>query len=1487
MGAVAARALFVMGAIGALSLLLLLSFAANGALASACPNETLRAELGSGRLPDCRAYERVTPSFKEGEPVQAPLGLFALSTDGNHLLGWSFGAFAGTEQDTSMLGTSSQLPGAAYEFTRSASGWGAYAIGPPQSRYRSTGMYDTSADLQSTLWGLGTLAQTEGLSDLYLEHPRGTFTEIGPATPEGLDNAGKYLYEGASENLSHVLFSVAPGFRWSFDETSSQANTLYEYVGTGNSQPALVGVGGDAGSTELVSHCGTLLGSSAPNGGAGFPSGPSGSMFNAVSTSGARIFFTAVGTDQLGGCQGPAVDELLAREEVSPGTMRTVSISEPSTEDCATCDTTAGERRDATFQGASADGSLVFFTTEQQLLPGAAGENLYEYDFDAPTGQRVMLLSSGAADAEVQGVARISEDGSHVYFIAKGVLTAMANQSGDQAVAGADNLYVYERDPQFPAGRVAFVATLAGADTGDWASADDRPVQSSANGDYLIFTSVADLTHEDIAAGEPQIFQYNALTGGLARASIGQQGYNDDDRAPAFGAALATQPIAHIDSPTYAVAMSAPEDGAVFFQSPDALTPQALDDQRDADGQAVPNVYEYEAGNVYLLSDGRDTSEVDGEPGVRLLGADPSGGDVFFTTSDPLIPADGDTQQDIYDARAEGGFSPSPSPSGCEGEACHGELAQPPVLPVAGSAAEGVLGATPESGLGATPMQAPLGIENFRVQPLNSGEAPETQAGAHPYELRASISLLKSDEQVKDLVLDLPPGLLVNPLAASRCPLHSLQAGGGRTLCPPSSQVGTLLLKTASGNETAAVYNMEPEPGYPLELGVSYLDAEIVIYGSIVHGASGDALSLTVPGLASFGLSEAVLTLFGDPSQRDGAGAGMPLLTNPVNCAAGSLSARLEVDTWLAPGDYQAAETTPYPQVSGCEALQFQPTLTVNPETTQADEPAGYTIDIENPQNESPLEPGTPELKRVSVTLPPGVSLSPAAADGLHACAATGPEGINLGSDALAPAGEDLGNLLATELGAGHPGGDGSRYDDGLYHASPGLCPDAATVGTVEITTPLLPTPLEGHLFLAVPACGGSGEPPCVEADAADGRLFGVYLEAAGSGVIVKVAGVLSTSVATGQLTLTFDELPQLPFSDLRLHFSGGPRALLANPQMCGPATSEGELTPWGAPTTPVVSGVFAFTVDWNGAGGACPAALPLEPTLNAGTLTPTAGSSSPFTLTISRGDRQQELSRLRVQLPPGLEWLFSDVPLCAEAQASSGTCGEASEIGTTQISIGAGSHPFWLSGHVYLSGPYRGTMYGLSITVPLTLGPWNLGNLLIRSAVAVEPASGALTLASDPLPRIVDGLPLRIQTFNLFIDRPGFVVNPGVCAQSQGEITATVEGAQGALAEVANPFMTTGCQSPLGGGSPGPVGAPGPSAVGAPGPSAQHLATGSPKPAAKKGKIKRKRAKHKRKRKPQHRRKVRKRRDVHMHKHHAPARATAVSRAARPGPAA
>ncbi len=709
-----------------------------------------------------------------------------------------------------------------------------------------------------------------------------------------------------------------------------------------------------------------------------------------------------------------------------------------------------------------------------------------------------------------------------------------------------------------------------------------------------------------------------------------------------------------------------------------------------------------------------------------------------------------------------------------------------------------------------SPMPATPGLSGFGVRLAGVDGGLDTQAGDHPYGLTTSFQFAntytgqRNNEQgvgtnhekypaaqdVKDVVVDLPPGFVGDTQEATECSerelepsleeLKGLGLSSGHTKCPPSSAVGTINLSEAGwllfGGGTflpePVVYNMIPEHGYPAEFGFNFAGHAILLYATAIPSNQGYILQVSTPGILRFLSIDGIsLTFWGVPGEvahdalRGGASGLAPVgfLTNPVDCAAGPVTATAMSDTWQDPGRWNAdgspelsdpawrvVSTTVYPQITGCDLLQFAPGVEVTPEVTQADEPSGLTVDIRVPQAPQ-LSPDliTPEFKNVAVTLPSGVSVSPSAGDGLQACS---PEEI------------DLESRLA------------------------GSCPDGSVLGTVQAATPLLAEPLVGQVFLASPGCD-----PCTNADAADGNMYGIYLELSGAGVIVKQRGTIYANTTTGQLTTVFKEAPQLPVSDLQVHFKGGLRASLATPQSCGQFVTSTEITPWSSPITPNATPSSAFDVSYDGNGAPCPATTPFAPSFSAGTSNANAGQFSPLTLTFNREDREQDLAAIQVKTPPGLLGTLSGVPLCGEPQADLGTCSEASRIGTMTVAAGPGGHPFYEKGSLYLTGPYEGAPFGLSIVVPTIAGPFNLGNVVVRAKIEVDPNTAALTVTSNPLPQIIDGIPLRLRTANVTVDRPGFIFNPTDCAQQH--IEGTLTGAQGAVAHVSAPFAVSGCK--------------------------------------------------------------------------------------------
>jgi hypothetical protein len=717
----------------------------------------------------------------------------------------------------------------------------------------------------------------------------------------------------------------------------------------------------------------------------------------------------------------------------------------------------------------------------------------------------------------------------------------------------------------------------------------------------------------------------------------------------------------------------------------------------------------------------------------------------------------------------------------------------------------------------------PFGIQSFSTDVTNSLAQSLTQAGAHPFAASAELrfnytpggevegELNTAGGGPKEVQVELPPGFIGNPQGASRCPLNVFLTGSH---CPADTAVGytevslgglivggkaEVFPSTYSPGERAGyvsrVYNLTPTPGHVAQFGFTVFGGvPFLLDGSVRsdgdYGVTvGDAAVTADPKLLGVRLTFCADGAGGTSPNfvcNAAPGDSTPFLTNPTLCTGSAPFTTVVSNSWTDPAGYvsktiynganlvEGAPSATESFATGCNLLTFNAEVELKssspPEggTTQADEPTGATFALKVPQTGEAAVNATPVLKNATVTLPKGMTVDPSAADGLQACSNAR---FGLGST--------------------------------VEPAEPAACPLASQVGTVKVTTPLLEKPLEGQVFLGEPECS-----PCSPTDAEDGHIFRLFLQvrAIERGVIVKLAGRVSANPTTGQLQATFTEQPQLPFSELLLTFTGGARASLANPQTCGPFTTTTDLTPWSAPGLGGVSGTepiagtpdatpsSSFNVDWNGAGGACPGSLPFTPSFIAGSQTPTAGASSPFSVTFGREDREQDISAVTVSTPPGLLGEVSQVPRCPEAQANAGTCGAESLIGSTTVGAGPGPHPFYLGGKVYLTGSYKAQPFGLSIVVPAVAGPFNFGTVVVRASIAVNPATGALTIASDPLPRFVDGVQLRLRRINVEVNRPGFMLNPTNCATQA--VGATISAAQGASSTVSTPFEVGGCQS-------------------------------------------------------------------------------------------
>ena len=655
-----------------------------------------------------------------------------------------------------------------------------------------------------------------------------------------------------------------------------------------------------------------------------------------------------------------------------------------------------------------------------------------------------------------------------------------------------------------------------------------------------------------------------------------------------------------------------------------------------------------------------------------------------------------------------------------------------------------------------------FGLEGFEQVSLNGDGSPATQAGSHPYELVTTFTLNNDGEsdgtvlhpqEPKDLEVGLPAGFVANPNATPRCSRAAFDDGrhstGTRPFCPSDTQIGTEAL--AFGNPflvvTFPVYNLEPPAGVPSQFGFAY-QAKVGFIDGGVRTGEGYALKVQLRDIVQEHIIRSTLTLWGDPGEHGTGATGSPLLTNPTACAT-PLDDLVSMDSWenptpelSAPFSYPVSASYPLTDnrstqhsVQECQRLDFRPTIDVTPETSATNSPTGLVVKLTVPQNPNPEGLATANLKDATVTLPAGLTVSPSAANGLQACT---PEQI------------------------------------GLTNGNEPTCPDASTIGTVTVHSPLLGDPLTGSVYVAQ------------QNNNPFHSLLAIYLTAEADGALVKLAGHVQANPATGQLTVTFDENPQLPFSDLTVNMTGGPRAALMTPSTCGTYTTTARLTGWnGAEVTPPIAPFATTTGCTQG----------FSPSFTAGTTSNVAGSFGPFSTTISRGDSDQPLGAISVTTPPGVLGMLSKVPLCNEAQASTDSCPAASLIGHTTATAGPGPEPVTVTGgQVFLTGPYKNAPFGLSILVPAVAGPFNLGIVNVRATIHVDPATGQITIVSDRLPTILQGIPLDVRAINVNIDRPGFTFNPTSCNPLAS--TATIASSLGASATVSSRFQAADCAS-------------------------------------------------------------------------------------------
>ncbi len=715
--------------------------------------------------------------------------------------------------------------------------------------------------------------------------------------------------------------------------------------------------------------------------------------------------------------------------------------------------------------------------------------------------------------------------------------------------------------------------------------------------------------------------------------------------------------------------------------------------------------------------------------------------------------------------------------------------------PVTISSAPAEYGVTPGSLFGATSTTQAGGHPNvtnvFFLNTINQNDGEESGK-----EVRKDFDS-EAVADPKDVRFDLPPGLVGTTVGMARCTMAEVLNFAN---CPQDTMVGTatLIVYNAHGGGriemTVPIFNIAPSPGepaafafnalfFPVRLDTSVLsDGEYNVRVSapdLTQGAADYMSAITIWGVPaehnSPGPDEAAKNLgaehrhhpqftFGDSGIEEFESANVShnkvegvlpvaLLTNPSECGV-PLEGVLETDAWEEPDPHVfVSEATGMGTLTGCNLLSFEPGVSMLPDSLEAGAPAGYSFALRLPQDVEPDGLATPDVRRTSVTLPAGTVISPSAADGLGACTS-------------------------------------EQFD--LHSGTPGSCPRDSQVGTVRSKTPALEEALTGEVFLASPLCD-----PCSPADAADGRMVRLFLQLVGegeSGIVVKQELTGEINQQTGQLTVTDAEVPQVPFSELKLTLQGGERATLSNPRSCGPETTTAELEPWSTPYTPNADPTSSFDIDENCFGPQ------FSPSFSAGTTSNQAGGFSPFTLSFGRGDDDEFLNGIQLQMPAGMLGMLSKVKLCGEPAAAEGTCGPESLVGETSVETGPGADPFLVTGgKVYITEGYKGAPYGLSIVVPAVAGPYTLagttgkGTVVVRSAISVNPRSAALTVTSDPLPTELDGIPLQLRLVNVTVGtNTDFTFNATSCNKTA--VTGVMTSVADAVATDSSSYQVTNC---------------------------------------------------------------------------------------------
>jgi hypothetical protein len=664
-----------------------------------------------------------------------------------------------------------------------------------------------------------------------------------------------------------------------------------------------------------------------------------------------------------------------------------------------------------------------------------------------------------------------------------------------------------------------------------------------------------------------------------------------------------------------------------------------------------------------------------------------------------------------------------------------------------------------------------------------------TQAGGHP-DLVASFALEKpgQPESARDITVRLPEGLFGNPNAAEKCSAEDFAL----TQCPIDSQVGTITVKANYGGfdktllGTAPVFDMESQsPAETARFAFIAPIANVPVNIPISVRTDGDyGLDMTVAGITQLiPLYSADISIWGFPAATahdkerftkgaPGKPAGcvgqatafcasqngsaphpsthqvVPLIDNPATCTGEPLPFKLIVTTYQDPGNPSEASGE-YPATTGCENQTFNPVFNAALTSGRADSPAGLEMQLKAGQFLG-LANSPSTLRSAELLLPEGISINPDAADGQSACD------------------DDLANLDST---------------------GPDECPDNSKIGNFDIGTPALDAPLTGSLYFAEPKPGDQ---------------YRVLMVASGFGINAKVTASVHPDPVNGQLRMSVDDLPQVPFETFNLHLFASDRGLVATPTHCRVYQADSVFVPWNASLAPQRSRPNLL-IDSGPKDSPCPGEVrPFEPRLEAGSSNPVAGDFTDFHLKLDRDDGDQFLGDLNFRMPPGFTGSLRGIPYCSEASIAAAaanlgrseriapSCPAASQIGTTNVAAGPGGHPFHAVGKMYLAGPLNGAPISLAAVTPAIAGPYDYGVVVVRVGLNIDPLTAQVSAVSDAVPKIIGGVPIRMRSIQVNIDRPNFTINPTNC--SPFTVDSQGIGDQGTVTDFSSFFLIVNC---------------------------------------------------------------------------------------------